>query len=134
MRCRANTLGGAGRRSQMERPIAVSLERLTDKRCQGCTPALCSIAYTRERRSPVHHPVFDSQFPPVAMILTGNEIKAQLGGNIIIDPFDESQLNPNSYNLRLHNELLVYEEIVLDMRRPNRFRRYVIPEDGLVLN
>jgi dCTP deaminase len=68
------------------------------------------------------------------MILTGNEIKAQLGGNIIIDPFDESQLNPNSYNLRLHNELLVYEEIVLDMRRPNRFRRYVIPEDGLVLN
>jgi dCTP deaminase len=28
----------------------------------------------------------------------------------------------------------VYEEIVLDMRRPNRFRRYVIPEDGLVLN
>jgi dCTP deaminase len=68
------------------------------------------------------------------MILTGNEINAQLGDNIIIDPFDESQLNPNSYNLRLHNELLVYEEIVLDMRRPNRFRRYVIPEDGLVLN
>jgi dCTP deaminase len=68
------------------------------------------------------------------MILTGNEIKAQLGGNILIDPFDERQLNPNSYNLRLHNELLVYEEIVLDMRRPNRFRRYVIPEDGLVLN
>ena len=68
------------------------------------------------------------------MILTGNEIKAQLGGNIIIDPFDERQLNPNSYNLRLHNELLVYEEIVLDMKRPNRFRRYVIPEDGLVLN
>lgn len=68
------------------------------------------------------------------MILTGNEIKAQMGGNIVIDPFDERLLNPNSYNLRLHNELLVYEEIVLDMRRPNRFRRYVIPEDGLVLN
>src|ERR1700751_84668 len=68
------------------------------------------------------------------MILTGNEIKAQLGGNIIIEPFDESLLNPNSYNLRLHNELLVYEEIVLDMRRPNRFRRYVIPPEGLVLN
>ena len=52
------------------------------------------------------------------MILSGHEIKAQLGGNIVIDPFDEGQLNPNSYNLRLHNELLVYEEIVLDMRRP----------------
>ncbi len=68
------------------------------------------------------------------MILTGNEIKAQLGKNIIIDPFDEKLLNPNSYNLRLHNELLVYEEIVLDMRRPNRLRRYTIPEEGFVLN
>ncbi len=67
------------------------------------------------------------------MILTGPEIKAQLGGNIVIDPFDEKLLNPNSYNLRLHDELLVYEEIVLDMRRPNRYRRYVIPPDGIVL-
>lgn len=68
------------------------------------------------------------------MILTGAEIKAQLGTNIIIEPYDERQLNPNSYNLRLHDELLVYEEIVLDMKRPNRFRRHVIPEDGIVLN
>jgi dCTP deaminase len=68
------------------------------------------------------------------MILTGAEIRAQLGENIVIEPFEEGLLNPNSYNLRLHNELLVYEEIVLDMRRPNRFRRYVIPEEGLVLN
>ena len=67
------------------------------------------------------------------MILTGSEIKAQLGKNIVIDPYDERQLNPNSYNLRLHNELIVYEEIVLDMRRPNRFRRFTIPEDGIVL-
>ena len=67
------------------------------------------------------------------MILTGNEIRAEMGKNIVIDPFDESQLNPNSYNLRLHNELLVYEEIVLDMKRPNRFRRYTIPEEGFVL-
>ena len=67
------------------------------------------------------------------MILTGTEIKAQLGGNIVIDPFDDSQLNPNSYNMCLHNELLVYEEIVLDMHRPNRFRRYTIPQDGFVL-
>jgi dCTP deaminase len=52
----------------------------------------------------------------------------------VIDPFHESQLNPNSYNLRLHHELLVYEEIVLDMRRPNRFRRYEVPADGLVLS
>ena len=68
------------------------------------------------------------------MILTGNEIKARLGGDILIDPFNEAQLNPNSYNLRLHDELLVYEEIVLDMRRPNRYRRYTIPPEGFVLH
>lgn len=67
------------------------------------------------------------------MILSGSEIKAQLGGNIKIDPYTDEQLNPNSYNLRLHNELLVYEEIVLDMKRPNRFRRMKIPPEGLVL-
>ncbi len=67
------------------------------------------------------------------MILSGQEIKAQLGKNIIIEPFDESRLNPNSYNLTLHDELLVYEEVVLDMRRPNRTRRIKIPPEGLVL-
>lgn len=67
------------------------------------------------------------------MILSGSEIKAQLGGNIRIQPFNEEQLNPNSYNLRLHDELLEYEEIVLDMKRPNRFRRITIPSEGLVL-
>ncbi len=67
------------------------------------------------------------------MILSGTEIKAQLGNSLSISPFSEDQLNPNSYNLRLHNELLVYEEIILDMRRPSRFRRLTIPEEGLVL-
>jgi dCTP deaminase len=67
------------------------------------------------------------------MILTGSEIRRQLGKNIVIEPFDDKLLNPNSYNLRLHDELLVYEEIVLDMKRPNRYRRYVIPPEGMVL-
>jgi dCTP deaminase len=67
------------------------------------------------------------------MILSGSEIKARLGTDIRIDPFSEDQLNPNSYNLRLHSELLVYEEIVLDMRRPIRYRRIQIPPEGLVL-
>lgn len=68
------------------------------------------------------------------MILSGHEIRAQLGGNIVIDPFDEARLNPNSYNLSLHDELLVYEEVVLDMRKPNRVQRMTIPPQGLVLN
>ena len=67
------------------------------------------------------------------MILSGHEIRQQLGSNIIIDPFDEAKLNPNSYNLSLHDELLVYQEVVLDMRKSNRVERVCIPEDGLVL-
>ena len=68
------------------------------------------------------------------MILSGLEIERRLGTDIEIDPFDRSRLNPNSYNVTLHNELLVYEEIVLDMARPNRHRRYTIPPEGLVLS
>ena len=67
------------------------------------------------------------------MVLSGHEIQRQLGGNIIIDPFDESRLNPNSYNLTLHDELMVYEEVVLDMRKANRVRRQPIPQEGIVL-
>jgi len=68
------------------------------------------------------------------MILSGHEIRAQLGTNIVIDPFDPDRLNPNSYNLTLHDELMVYEEIVLDMRKPNRHRRIKIPPEGLALS
>jgi len=67
------------------------------------------------------------------MVLSGHEIKARLGTDIVIEPFDESRLNPNSYNLTLHNELMVYEELVLDMRKPNRVRRLAVPPEGLVL-
>ena len=68
------------------------------------------------------------------MILSGDEIRARVGESIIIEPFDEKHLNPNSYNLSLHNELLIYEEVVLDMREVNRVRRLTIPDSGLVLN
>src|SRR4029078_9876614 len=68
------------------------------------------------------------------MILSGHEIRRHLGSHIIIDPFDEANLNPNSYNLTLHDELITYEEVVLDMRKANRVRRLTIPPDGLVLS
>jgi dCTP deaminase len=67
------------------------------------------------------------------MILSGNEIRRRLGNSITIDPFNEANLNPNSYNLTLHNELMTYEEVVLDMAKPNRVRRIIIPPEGLVL-
>jgi len=68
------------------------------------------------------------------MILSGKEILNQIkAGNIIIDPFDEKYVNPNSYNLRLHNELLVYKDAVLDMKKPLETEKMVIPETGLQL-
>ena len=67
------------------------------------------------------------------MVLSGYEIRSQLGKNIVIEPYDESRLNPNSYNLSLHDELMVYEELILDMRKANRVRRMQIPPEGIVL-
>jgi dCTP deaminase len=67
------------------------------------------------------------------MILSGDEIRRHLGDSIVIDPFDETQVNPNSVNLRLHDEMMIYEELVLDMKKPSRVRRLSIPPEGFVL-
>lgn len=67
------------------------------------------------------------------MILSGNEIKKHLNDGIVIEPFHDHQLNPNSYNLRLHNELLVYRNETLDMKAHNPYDRIIIPEDGFLL-
>ena len=67
------------------------------------------------------------------MILSGKEIEKRIGKDIFIEPFDKSRINPNSYNLTLSNELLVYEEHELDMKRPNAAKKLVIPEEGLLL-
>ena len=69
------------------------------------------------------------------MLLSGQEIRRRLEHQeISIDPFDDRRLNPNSYNLALHHELLVYEEVVLDAATPNRYRRIEIPSEGLTLH
>ncbi|KIX85406.1 dCTP deaminase [Vermiphilus pyriformis] len=67
------------------------------------------------------------------MILSGLEIHRRLGSDIIIDPFVPSQLGPNSYNLRLHHELVTYDEHVLDMKKSHKTKSIIIPEEGLVL-
>lgn len=67
------------------------------------------------------------------MILSGLEIEERLGKGISIEPFEPNQLNPNSYNLRLHNELMVYDAEVLDMKVENKASTLIIPETGLKL-
>ncbi len=67
------------------------------------------------------------------MILSGKEIHARIGGDILIDPYDIEKLNPNSYNLSLHHELLVYDDLPLDMKKENTCIKRWIPDDGLLL-
>ena len=67
------------------------------------------------------------------MILSGKEILKHMGKEIIITPFDEKRINPNSYNLSLADELLVYEKEALDMKKPNPTKRIVIREEWLLL-
>jgi dCTP deaminase len=67
------------------------------------------------------------------MILSGKEIKHRLGRDILIEPFSDDQLNPNSYNLRLHRELLVYTDAILDMKKRNNIASLIIPQEGMVL-
>lgn len=67
------------------------------------------------------------------MILSGLEIEKNLGKNIIIEPYNRNQLNSNSYNVRLHNKLLIYKEKTLDMKKPNETKEIIISEEGYKL-
>lgn len=67
------------------------------------------------------------------MILSGREIDARMGQDIIIRPYDKSRLNPNSYNLELHDELLIYTKKQLDMKKNNAWTTLAIPQEGFVL-
>lgn len=98
------------------------------------------------------------------MILTKNQIKwAYDQGYLKISDFDEKRLNPNSYNLRLADELMIYtepilsvedgvpqdvidrlmqedkmpafygKEATLDMKTDHLVKRFNIPETGYIL-
>ncbi len=67
------------------------------------------------------------------MILSGLEIQKRLDKDIFIEPYHPDQLNPNSYNLKLHNRLLVYDNDELDMKKENTASEIFIPEEGLLL-
>jgi dCTP deaminase len=68
------------------------------------------------------------------VILTGTAIEEEnTRGAINITPFDPDLLNPNSYNYRLGEELLVMEAGELDIHSQPTTRRIIIPEEGYVL-
>lgn len=69
------------------------------------------------------------------MILTGNKIEEKvLNKEIIIDPFNPSQINPNSYDFRLGKTLRIYNDYVLDPKKENSTTLIEIPDDGLILD
>lgn len=82
------------------------------------------------------------------MILADSEILKEIeSGNIAIEDFSDDRLNGASYNVRLADELLVYETDyidpingyietpfgVLDMKKKNPTRKIMIPEEGFVM-
>ena len=91
------------------------------------------------------------------MILTGEQIKlAKEHGYLDISPWDDSRINPNSYNLRLADELMVYGQIetivrynletnksekvertlyplILDMKKEMPISINKIPKEGFIL-
>lgn len=68
------------------------------------------------------------------MILTGPEIARQVElGRIRIDPFARGQLNPNSYDFRLFNEMVGYRDHLLDAAVQNPSVIIDFPAEGLVL-
>ena len=67
------------------------------------------------------------------MILTGNEIIKRLNKDIFIEPFNPDRVNPNSYNLSLSNELMIYTDDILDPKERNKTHTITIPEEGYVL-
>jgi dCTP deaminase len=68
------------------------------------------------------------------MILTGNAIKSGVSSEkIIIDPYNENQVGPNSYNLKLHNKLVLYNDFTLDMKKNNLASEVTIDNKGFLL-
>lgn len=73
------------------------------------------------------------------MILSSHRISTHFSlGNIVIEPWNKDQLNPNSYNVRLAPELKVYnlaaiDDAALDPKSDNPTQDLTIPENGLIL-
>lgn len=69
------------------------------------------------------------------MILSGKRIAEEIEKqNLVINPFVPSRVGPNSYNLCLHEDLAVYEDETLDMKKPLAVRKIKIPKEGLILD
>jgi dCTP deaminase len=68
------------------------------------------------------------------MILSGIAIaEAVRSGEIVIEPFSESQLGPNSYDFRLGDRCIIYQNHELDSHTQNPTADIAVGCDGLVV-
>ncbi|MFT4568048.1 MAG: dCTP deaminase [Saprospiraceae bacterium] len=68
------------------------------------------------------------------MILTDAKILEGIEkGGIVIEPFEQSCLGTNSYDVHLGKTLAVYKDRVLDAKRHNKIEYFEIGEEGFVL-
>ncbi|MCF8785252.1 dCTP deaminase [Rhodococcus ruber] len=68
------------------------------------------------------------------MILSGHEIfRAVENGDIVVAPFNASQLGTNSYDFRLGPTLLQYREPSVDVRVNNPTNELTIGPEGIIL-
>lgn len=68
------------------------------------------------------------------MILSGIKIKEEVENKkIIIEPFNNDDINPNSYNYTLDDYIKVYEDDVLDAKKNMKTKLIKIPDDGMIL-
>jgi dCTP deaminase len=69
------------------------------------------------------------------MILSDKRILEEIDkGTIIIEPFDQSCLGTNSYDVHLGKYLATYKSRVLDAKKHNEIEHFEIPKDGYVLH
>lgn len=68
------------------------------------------------------------------MILTAHEINSEIKNNrIIIEPYNEENLEPNSYGFHLAPRIIYYENDVVDAKQKLKENHFIIPEEGCCL-
>jgi len=75
----------------------------------------------------------------MSILLHDEIIKYYEEGKIVIDPYDEKNVGPNSYDVRLQDTLKIYvnddpnDTLILDCKKNHSTIELKIPEEGLVL-
>ncbi len=68
------------------------------------------------------------------MLTQSDILNYRAKGSLEIEPFNEKQLNPNSYDLRLSEHVAIYTNAALDAAKENQVERFDIPKKtGLLL-